>query len=170
MSDALDVGRRFSALWLRAAIGVAAAGIVADLVIAGTPGFTRWLGAVLAVLCVLLPASPVALVLIALAACAVAFSAPAPLSPALLALIPLTHALHLASGLAAVLPRGARVHGAALVAPLRRAAAIQCGAGLIVIAATFLPTGPTPPAVEFAALLSTAGMALAVILLERSRR
>ncbi|UVS76995.1 hypothetical protein [Actinokineospora sp. UTMC 2448] len=170
MSDALDVGRGVSALWVRAAVGAAAAGIVVDLVLADVAGLVGWTAAVLAVLCVLLPASPVALLLIVLAAVAVAVGAPAPFSPALLALIPLTHALHLSSGIAAVLPRGARVHGSALVAPLRRAAAIQLAVGLIVIVATFLPTGPTPPAVELVALLSSAAMALAVILLERSRR
>ncbi|MGX7825306.1 hypothetical protein ACTG9Q_09450 [Actinokineospora sp. 24-640] len=170
MTDALDVGRGVSALWLRGAVGVAAGGIVLDLVLAGVPTFARWLAAALAALCVLLPASPVALLLILLAGGTVALSAAEPFSPALLALIPLVHLLHLSCALAAVLPRGARIAPAALRAPARRALAVQAGVGLIVIVATFLPTGPTAPVVELVALLSSAAIALAVILLERSRQ
>ncbi|MFC7612952.1 hypothetical protein ACFQV2_04170 [Actinokineospora soli] len=106
MSDALDVGRGVSALWLRAGIGVAAAGVVADLVLIDAPGPTEWVAAVLGVLCVLLPASPVALLLILLAASAAALGADEPFSAGVLVLIPLIHLLHLASALAAVLPRG----------------------------------------------------------------
>lgn len=168
--DALAVGRGISALWLRAAAGLAGLGMAADLALAGAPAFVQVLATVLAVLCALLPASPVALVLILLAACSAALTAPEPFSAPVLALIPLTHALHLASALAAVLPRGARIGPGALAAPLRRAAAVQVGVGLMVITATFLPTGQTAPAVELVALLSASAMALAVIVLERSRQ
>lgn len=169
-TDALDVGRGVSALWLRAAIGVASAGIVADMFVVGSPDPARWTAAVLAVLCVVLPASPVALILILLGAVSVALSAVEPFTPQVLVLIPLIHLLHLTSAIAAVLPRGARISLRALVAPARRALGVQAGVGLIVIVATFLPSGRTAPAVELVALLSSAAMALAVILLERSRR
>lgn len=170
MSDALDVGRGISAVWLRVAAGLAGGGMALVLMVAGAPGLLQAFAGGLAVLCALLPASPVALVLILLAASSAALSAPEPFSPAVLVLIPLAHTLHLTSALAAVLPRGARISPAALAAPLRRAALVQLGVGLIVIAATFLPAGRTAPAVELVALLSTSAMALAVIVLERSRR
>ncbi|MFC5287173.1 hypothetical protein ACFPM7_08945 [Actinokineospora guangxiensis] len=169
MNDALEVGRGVSALWLRAAVGLLGAAITADLVLAGAPAPVYGIAAVLALLCPLLPASPVPLVLIVLAASSAALSAPEPFSAAVLVLVPLAHALHLACGFAAVLPAGARVSPAAFRAPLRRAAAIQLAVGLMAVGASFLPAGRTAPGVEFVALLSSAAMALAVILLERSR-
>jgi hypothetical protein len=169
VSDALEVGRGLSALWLRAVVGLLGAAITADLALAGVPALACGIAAVLALLCPLLPASPVPLLLIVLAAATAALSAAEPFSAAVLVLVPLAHALHLASGFAAVLPAGSRISPAAFRAPLRRAAAIQLAVGLMAVGAAVLPAGRTAPGVELVALLSSAVMALAVILLERSR-
>ncbi|GLW92793.1 hypothetical protein [Actinokineospora globicatena] len=168
--SAVDVGRGWSAWWLRGAAGVACAGILLDLGLSGVSTVMFAIAALLATASVLLPASPAPLVLICCAALSVALSGDDPLRPAVLVLIPLVHALHLSCALAGLLPRGARFDPAALRQPLRRALVVQAVAlGLALIAAVS-PTTRTPEPVELIALLSIAGLALLVITARRGRR
>ncbi|RLK54499.1 hypothetical protein [Actinokineospora cianjurensis] len=166
----VDVGRGWSAWWLRGAAGVAAAGMLLDLGLSGVSTVMFVIAALLALASVLLPASPAPLVLICCAALSVALTGDDPLRPAVLVLIPLVHALHLTCALAGLLPRGARFDPAALRPTLRRAAGVQAVALGLAGVAVVLPATRTPEPVELIALLSIAGLALLVITARRGGR
>ncbi|WP_018683251.1 hypothetical protein [Actinokineospora enzanensis] len=167
--DGLDVGRGVSAWWLRAGAGAAAAGILIDLLTHHASLFLLLTAALLSLACVLLPASPAPLVLIGLAALVITIDGGSPFRPGVLVLIPLTHLLHLSCSLAGLLPDGARLDPRAVRPTLRRAAIVQVITFTIVGIAALVPLGRTPEPVELIALLSIAGLALAVIVLDRSR-
>lgn len=153
---------------LRALTALVCLGIGVDLGLHGAGTFTIAVAGLLAVACVFVPASPAPLLLIGLAAAVLTSSGVGPFGLGVLVLIPLVHLLHLSCAITALLPRGARIAPAALRAPLRRFAATQLLATIIVFIAVIVPDGRTPPILEVAALLSIAGMALAVIVLDRS--
>ncbi|MGQ0840800.1 hypothetical protein [Actinokineospora sp.] len=169
MTGALDVGRGVSALWVRAAAGLACAGILADLALHGAAGFILGIVAILGLACVYVPASPAPLLVIGIAAMVLTVSGDDPLRPGVLVMVPLVHLLHLSCAIAAVLPKGARIAPAALRPPVRRAAATELVVFAIAAVAVFVPTGRTPVIVELIALLSIAGIALVVIILDRYR-
>jgi hypothetical protein len=154
---------------LRAVTALVCLGIAVDLALHGAGTFTVAVAGLLSVACVLVPASPAPLLLIGLAAAVLTSSGAGAFGFGVLVLIPLVHLLHLCCAITAVLPRGARIAPAAFRSPLRRYAVTQLSVTMIVLIAMIVPEGPTPPILEVAALLSIAGMALAVIVLDRSR-
>ncbi|GAA2970766.1 hypothetical protein [Actinokineospora diospyrosa] len=168
--SALEVGRGRSAWWLRGAAGGACAGIVLDLALSGVSTVMLAVAALLSLAAVLLPASPAPLVLICTAALLLTLDGGDPLRPAVLVLIPLVHALHLACALAGLLPGGARFDPAAVRPTLRRAAAVQAVALGFAAVAAVVPITRTPEPVELIALLSIAGLALLVIVARQRRR
>lgn len=164
-----DVGAGISARWLPVAVALAGAGVVADLWWQGAAVGPLVVAGALAAAAALVPASPAPLLLLLVAAAVTTALGDDPLRPAVLVLVPLGHAVHLGAALGALLPRGARLHPAALGPPLRRAAAVQVGVFAAVGVLALLPAGRTPPVLEVAALLSVAGVAVLVLVLDRSR-
>ncbi|GLZ39861.1 hypothetical protein [Actinokineospora sp. NBRC 105648] len=169
MTDGLDVGRGVSAGLLRAVVAVVCAGIVADLALNRASVVVLGAAVLLSVACVFLPASPAPLLLIALAALLITVSGPDPLRPAVLVLVPLVHLLHINCAIGALLPKGARLDPRALWPAARRVAVVQLVVAALAVLAMVIPAGRTPEPVELIALLSIAGLAAVVIVLDRSR-
>ena len=90
------------------------------------------------------------------------------LAPAVLALVVLVHLLHVSSGLAAVVPRGARLHLSALRRPARRFVLIQTVVFAMAGISAVLPAGRNPVTIEVIAVLGVAALAvLAIVQLRR---
>ena len=91
------------------------------------------------------------------------------LAPAVLALVVLVHLLHVSSGLAAVVPRGARLHLSVLRRPLRRFLTIQAVVFALAGVAAVVPAGRNPVVLEVLAVLGVAGLAVFAIVQLRRR-
>lgn len=165
--DALAVGRGVPALALRAVI------LVVGLVIVFVPfqaGVTVGTLVVLlpaVIVSVYAPASPVPAVVIVAVGVLIALSGDDPLRPSVLALIPLVHLFHVTCGLAGLVPAGARLHPRALVAAGLRFLAVQGAMAVLVVAAMLVPSDLSAPMLEAVALVGLAGVAVAVIVLQR---
>ncbi|WP_054054546.1 hypothetical protein [Alloactinosynnema sp. L-07] len=164
-----DVGSGVSANWLRVVIALVCGGILVDIARHGVGPLPFGFAVTLAVACVFIPASPAPLLLICVAAAALTATVDSPFAPGVLVLLPLVHLLHLSCAIAALLPRRARIALAALRGPLRRAAVTQAVVWLMVLVGALVPVGRTPMILELAGLLSIAGIAVVVIVLDRAR-
>lgn len=161
------VGRTLPGWALRVPLGLGALGVVALLLVDGTPWGLAVVVLAVGGLGVLLPGSPAFTVLIgAVGLCLAAVGGVAdggdPLRPEVLALVPLCHALHVLAGIAAVVPPTARVQPVVLRRPAVRWLGVQ---GVVVALTAVLliaPRGRTPVPVEVAAAL---GVLLLVALL-----
>jgi hypothetical protein len=164
-----DCGVAVPGWLLRLTVGVVAAGVVAVFAAEGAPISVLVVFGLVAMSCALSPSSAAAAALGGAAPLvSIVYNTADVLSPAVLVLVPLVHLLHVTSGIAAVVPRGARLHLPALRRPLRRFAIIQAGvfalAGLVAVA----PAGRNPVPVEVLAVLGVAGLAvLATVQLRR---
>ncbi|AHH95924.1 putative secreted protein [Kutzneria albida DSM 43870] len=162
-------GRGVPGWGLRAAVGVVGALIVLVLAVQGVTAVLLGLVGFVAVAAVALPGSPAAMLLIGVSAVATAVLPGEPLRWEVLVLIPLVHLLHLSCALAAILPRGGRLHLAALRAPVRRFAFVQAGAFGLAGLVALLPSDRADPVVEALGLLGAAGLVLLVAALLRDR-
>jgi hypothetical protein len=165
----LDVDPGLSAHWLRAVIALACGGILLDIADHGVDSVPFGFAVALALACVLIPASPAPLLLILVSAAAVTATVDQPFAPGVLVMIPLVHLLHLSCAITAVLPRHARIAAGALWPPLRRAVFVQAVVWVIVLLGYLLPQGRTPTILELAGLLSVAGIAVVIVVLDRVR-
>jgi hypothetical protein len=91
------------------------------------------------------------------------------LAPAVLALVVLVHLLHVSAGLAAIVPRGARLHLSVLRRPLRRFLAIQAAVFTLAGVAAVAPAGRNPVLLEVFAVLGVAGLAVVAMVQLRRR-
>jgi len=155
---------------LRLVMAVASAGIIVVVAMDGAPPALLVVGGLLAASGVLSPSSAAPAVLSAgAAALSAVYAGDAVLRPTLFALVFLVHLLHVSGGLAAVIPRGARVHVAALRAPARRFVTIQAVTLAVAGLAVVLPAGQNPVTLEVLAVLVVAATAALAILLLRRR-
>jgi hypothetical protein len=161
MSTVPTFGRGVSAWWLRVAIAVTGAAVVA------IPGIEGTVGVVLIGLAVLgsvyAPASPAPALVVLGGAAALALAGEDPLRPAVLAMIPVAHLFHVCCGIAGVLPARGRLHPRALRRPAIRFLAVQAVVFVMAGLAALLPTGPTPAVVEVAALAGLMVIALVIL-------
>jgi hypothetical protein len=165
-----DAGASVPAWTMRLVVAVVAAGIVGVMRADGAPVALVVVGVLLALASVLSPGSAAPAGLSAAAAViSAAYTSGVQLRPAMLALVVLVHLLHVTSGLAAILPRGARLHVSALHRPLRRFVAVQIGVLALVGVASVIPGGPNPWHLEVIAILGMAGLAAVALLLVRRR-
>jgi hypothetical protein len=161
---------------LRLVVAVASAGIVGVLAVDGAPPLVLAIVGLVATFGVLSPGSAAPAALCGLAAIVSTIYANsgdgdidgAVLRPTVFLLVFLVHLVHVSCGLAAVVPRGARLHVSALRRPLRRFLLIQAAvfalAGLVAV----LPAGRNPAQLEVLAILGITGLAaLAIVLLRR---
>jgi hypothetical protein len=154
---------------LRFAVGVVAAAIVAVLADEGAPTAVQVVFGLLAASSALSPSSAAPAALGGVAALAsTVYNAGGVLAPAVLALVALVHLLHVTSGIAAIVPRGARLHLSTLRRPLRRFVVIQAAVFALAGLAAVAPAGRNPVTVEVLAVLGVAGLAvLAIVQLRR---
>jgi hypothetical protein len=145
---------------LRAVLLLVVVLIVILLMAQGVSALPAGLVGVLGVLSALAPASPAPGLVIIATAVFVAVVAPDPLDIGVLALLPLVHLVHIGSALAAVIPGTGRVHLTALRPAAARFAIVQSIVLALAGAAAFVPKTITPAALEIAALLGAAVLAV----------
>lgn len=164
-----EYGVALPAWALRVLLAAASAGIVIVLAVDGAPVAVLVVAGLLAASGVLSPgsAAPAALSGAAAALSAV-YAGGVMLRPTVFALIFLVHLLHVSAGLAAVVPRGARLHLVALRRPALRFVAIQVAVFAVAGLASLIPAGRNPVSLEVLAVLGIAATAaLAIVLLRR---
>jgi hypothetical protein len=167
MTTAPVLGRGVSAWWLRVAVAVTGAAVLA---IPAAEGTTGGLGVIvgLAVLAsVYAPASPAPALVVLGGAALLALAGDDPLRPAVLVMIPTAHLFHTCCGIAGVLPVRGRLHPVALRRPALRLLAVQGVAFVMAGLAALLPTGRVPAVVEVAALVGLVVVALIVLVAQR---
>ena len=163
-----DCGVAVPAWSLRLAVAAVAAAMVAVLAADGLPGTPLVVAGLFGLATVLSPGSAAPAGFSALTALLALLGGGAQLRPTVLVLVFLVHLLHVTSALAAVVPRGARVHLPALRRAALRFAVIQAAVFTLAGFAALLPSGPTPAHLEIVATLAVAGLAgLAIVLLRR---
>ncbi|MCE7008646.1 hypothetical protein LWC34_38410 [Kibdelosporangium philippinense] len=145
---------------LRAGVLCAVVLILILLASQGAGGFPLGIIALFGLLSAAAPSTPApAFLIVATAVTAVLITDDA-LNIGVLALIPVTHLVHIGCALAAVIPSTARIHVVAL-----RPAAIRFGVVQLIVfglaaAAAFVPKTVTPAALEAAALLGATALAV----------
>lgn len=162
-SDALDLGAGLPGWTLRVVIAVLSGAIVVVLMGGGLGGVALVLLAAAALMSVAVPASPAPALVVVLVAMSVVAIGTDPFAFHVLAMIPLVHLLHVACGLAGLLPRGARVHPGALRVPAIRFLVVQTGVFALAGLVALVPTGRSPAVLEFLAIVGVAAIALLVV-------
>ena len=165
-----DFGIALPGWVMRLVVAVAAAGVVGALAVDGAPPSVLVVVALIGASGVLSPgsAAPAALCGVAAIVSTVYAGGGGVLRPTVFALVFLLHLAHASSAIAAVVPRGARLHMAALRRPLRRFVLIQAAVLALAGLAAALPAGRNPVQLEVLATLGIAGLAaLAIALLRR---
>ena len=163
------LGRGVSAWWLRVAVAVTGAAVLAIPVAEGTFGGGGVIVGRAGLASAYAPASPAPAVVVLGGAALVALAGDDPLRPAVLAMIPVAHLFHVCCGLAGVLPVRGRLHPAALRRPVSRFLAVQGVVFVMAGLAALLPTGRNPAVVEVAALAGLVVIALVVLAVQRDR-
>ncbi|HEU5107704.1 MAG TPA: hypothetical protein VFT95_03930 [Micromonosporaceae bacterium] len=161
-AEAVELARGLPAWVLRAVIAMSVAGIVLMLAAAGIEGVVLILICLTGAGCVAMPSSPAPTLMLLLMGLSVLALGAGGIGGPMLALVPLTHLMHVGCALAGLLPARSRVHLSALRAPALRFVAIQAGvfalAGLMAVV-----SGIRPPAVlEFGAVAGVTAIALLV--------
>jgi len=158
------------AWFARLVVGAVATAVLVVTSTYGAPVAVMFIGGLLAASCVLSPGSAAPAALGGMAAFVpVVYGAGAQLRPELLALVFLVHLLHVSSGVAAVLPRGARLHLSALRRTGLRFLAVQATVFALAGLAVVLPGGRNPWHLEVLAVISVAGLAAFALVLLRRR-
>ncbi|ALG06548.1 hypothetical protein [Kibdelosporangium phytohabitans] len=145
---------------LRGVVLCAAALILILLAAQGVGAFPLGIVALLGVLSVTAPGTPAPAFLIVATAVAVAVVSDDAFDIRVLALVPLVHLVHIGCALAAVIPGTARVHLSALRPAAARFALVQLVVAGLAGVAALVPETVTPAAMEVAALLGTAALAV----------
>lgn len=156
----IELGTGVPAIALRLLIVSAGAGILAVLGNGGVGGPALVLIALAVLMSAGVPASPAPALVVLLVALSVLAIGGNPFSPRVLALVPLVHLLHVACGLAALMPVRSRIRLSALRAPAIRFVAIQGGVFALAGVMAVAPTGRVPGLVEMVALGGMAAIAL----------
>lgn len=165
-----DCGPAVAAWTLRLAVAAVTAAVIAAMTVNHPPVALVFAGVLLGAGVLLSPGSAAAAALSALAALvSVVYGSGAPLQFSVLALVLLVHLLHVTCGLAAVVPRGARVHLSALRRPARRFALVQLAVFALALLSAALPAGRNPWHLEVVAIVAIAGLAAAVLVVFRRR-
>ena len=162
IAEAGELGRGLPGWLLRVPAALACLVMVAVLAAERTEPAVLVAFGVVSLLAVALPASPAPALVIVLAAVLIAVDDPDPLRPAVLAMVPAVHLLHVACALAGMLPLRSRLHLAALRRPAVRYLMVQTGVFLVAGLAALVPRGTTPAVLEALAMLSVAALALVV--------
>jgi hypothetical protein len=165
--DALELGAGLPGWTARAFVAVVVSAIIAVLAVAGLGGVAIVLLGIAGVVAVIMPASPAPALILVLVAMSVVALGGDPFAAHVLILVPLVHLLHVSCAIAGLLPADARVHLAALRAPALRFAGIQAGVFALAGLMALVPPGSRPGALEFAALLGVAAIALLIVWLLR---
>lgn len=171
-SDRAEVVRLDAGLpgWaLRAAIGVvtlAAAGVLYAEGVMIAP-LVLYVG--LAAVTVAIPASAAVTMLIAYPAVAVVVVGGPPVRPGVLALVALTHLLHVVCAYAALIPVRSRIHPKALRPAALRFLGVQAGVLALAALVLLLPGGRTDEAVEVIAVACAVGLVAGAVALLRPR-
>ncbi|PSL54227.1 hypothetical protein B0I31_107284 [Saccharothrix carnea] len=165
----VELGAGLPAWVLRAAVGVAAAGVAAVLAVNGVEWPALALYGALVVAAVAIPASAAVALIIGYPAAAMVFTGDEPSWPGVLVLVVLLHLLHVLSAYAAILPIGSRVHLDALKAPAKRFAVVQLSVLAFAIVVLLVPGGRTDEAVEVVGLVCAVGLVVGAVLLMRRK-
>jgi hypothetical protein len=164
-----DCGIAVPGWTLRAAVGTVSAAIVAVLAAEGAPIAVQVVFGLLAASSVASPSSAAPAALGGVAALvSTVYNAGVVLAPAVFALVALVHLLHVLSGIAAVVPLGARLHLSTLRRPLWRYVTIQAAVFALAGLAAVVPSGRNPVTLEVLAVLAVA--ALSVLAITQLRR
>jgi hypothetical protein len=168
---ALELSAGVPGWTLRVLIGLVAAAIITVLLGHGLGGAAVLLLVLSALTSVVMPASPAPALLVTVVAMAVVAIDADPFGPTVLVLIPLVHLLHVACGIAGLVPARSRVHLAALRVPAVRFAGIQAGVFALAGLLALLPAGRSVAFLEFLAIVGVAAIALLILwlLVRRSR-
>lgn len=154
-----DCGIAVPGWTLRVAVGAVSAAIVAVVGAEGAPIAVQVVFGLLAVSSVISPSSAAPATLGGIAALvSTVYNGGGVLAPAVLALVALVHLLHLLSGIAAVVPLGARLHLSVLRRPLRRYLTIQAVVFALAGLAAAMPPGRNSVALEALAVLAVAAL------------
>ena len=148
---------------LRVVIAAAAGAIFAVLAVNGVAGVALGLLGLAGLLSVGMPSSPAPMLLLVVVALSVAVVGTGPFTWPVLAMVPLVHLFHLSCSLAGLLPARSRVHVAALRGPARRFLGIQAVAFGLAGLMALIPAGRSLAALEFAALMGIAALALLLV-------
>lgn len=164
-----EFGVAVPAWTIRLVAALAGAGVVWALAVDGAPPSVLVVVGLLGASGVLSPGSAAPAAMCGVAAIvSTVYSDAGALRPTVFALVFLVHLLHVSSGLAAAIPRGARLHTSTLRRPLLRFVLIQAGVLALAGVAAALPAGRNPAQLEVLAALGIAGLAaLAIALLRR---
>jgi hypothetical protein len=165
----ITLGRGVSAWWLRVAVLLTGAGVLAIPMTEGVNGALAVIVALGVAGSVYAPASPApALVVLGGAAMLVLADAD-PLRPVVLAMIPTAHLFHVCCGIAGVLPIRGRLHLRALRRPAVRFLSVQAAVFVLAGVAALLPTDRNPVVVEIAGLVAVVVLAGVILAVHRER-
>ncbi|HEV7646807.1 MAG TPA: hypothetical protein VGP26_01475 [Actinophytocola sp.] len=165
--DTPHLGRGMPAWFLRVAVLLAGAFVVAIPFADGALLGTLFVLCPLAVIAVYAPASPAPSGLVIAAAVMAALTGDDPLRPAVLVMIPAVHLFHVTCGLAGLVPVRGRLHPRALVRPALRFLLVEAIVFAFVGIAALLPATQIPAPIEVAALAGLVVVAVVILLWHR---
>jgi hypothetical protein len=161
-ADVLELGRGMPGWVLRLVVAGSAGGIALVLASQGIGGVVLGLICLTGVGCVAMPSSPAPTLLLVLMALSVLALGAGGLGAGMLALVPLTHLMHVGCALAGLLPARSRVHLSALRVPAIRFVAVQAAVFALAGLMAVVSGRRVPAALEFGAIAGVAGIALLV--------
>lgn len=167
VSSQAGVGRGIPAWFLRFAVLVSGALVIAIPSTEGAMWGALFILAPAILASVYAPSSPVPSAVVIGAAVLAALTGDDPLRPTVLALIPAVHLFHVLCGLAGLIPVRGRLHPRALVRPALRFLLVQAIVFAFVGVAALQPITDIPPWLEIAALVGLVVIAVIVGLWHR---
>ncbi|CCH28083.1 hypothetical protein ABZ816_05545 [Actinosynnema sp. NPDC047251] len=154
---------------LRAAIGVVALAVAGVLYAEGVMIAPLVLYVGLAAVTVAIPASAAVILLVVYPAVAIVVVGGPPVRPGVLALVALTHLLHVLSAYAALIPTRSRIHLKALRPAALRYVLVQAGVLVLAALVVLLSGGRTDEVVEVVAVVCAVGLVAGAVALLRRR-